>query len=94
MRAAWAAAALVASNGTSGSPVSLPVVSSDSEPTVRISVWPGLTARLPASITNSGLNGDRPWGHVTLVRLPDLGHVPFEEDPDRSLGPVERFLAE
>jgi pimeloyl-ACP methyl ester carboxylesterase len=31
--------------------------------------------------------------HATLVRLPGLGHVPFEEDPDRSLGPVERFLA-
>jgi pimeloyl-ACP methyl ester carboxylesterase len=31
--------------------------------------------------------------HVTLVRLPNLGHVPFEEDPRDSLGPVERFLA-
>ena len=31
--------------------------------------------------------------HVTLVRLPALGHVPFEEDPGRSIGPVERFLA-
>jgi pimeloyl-ACP methyl ester carboxylesterase len=31
--------------------------------------------------------------HATLVRLPNLGHVPFEEDPAASLGPVERFLA-
>jgi pimeloyl-ACP methyl ester carboxylesterase len=31
--------------------------------------------------------------HATLVRLPNLGHVPFEEAPDQSLGPVERFLA-
>ncbi len=31
--------------------------------------------------------------HATLVRLPNLGHVPFEEDPARSLAPVERFLA-
>jgi pimeloyl-ACP methyl ester carboxylesterase len=31
--------------------------------------------------------------HATLVRLPGLGHVPFEEDPDASVGPVERFLA-
>jgi pimeloyl-ACP methyl ester carboxylesterase len=31
--------------------------------------------------------------HVTLVRLPDLGHVPFEEDPVTSLAPVELFLA-
>ncbi len=29
---------------------------------------------------------------ATLVRLPDLGHLPFEEDPARSLVPVERFL--
>jgi pimeloyl-ACP methyl ester carboxylesterase len=31
--------------------------------------------------------------HATLVRLPGLGHVPFEEDPATSLVPVERFLA-
>ncbi len=30
--------------------------------------------------------------HATLVRLPGLGHVPFEEAPDVSLAPVERFL--
>lgn len=29
-----------------------------------------------------------------LVRLSDLGHVPFEEDPARSLIPVESFLSE
>ncbi len=31
--------------------------------------------------------------HATLVRLPGLGHVPFEEDPGVSIIPVERFLA-
>jgi pimeloyl-ACP methyl ester carboxylesterase len=31
--------------------------------------------------------------HASLVRLPDLGHVPFEEDPARSLPPVEAFLS-
>ena len=31
--------------------------------------------------------------HATLVRLPGLGHVPFEEDPAASLAPVARFLA-
>jgi len=31
--------------------------------------------------------------HATLVRLPGLGHVPFEEAPARALVPVERFLA-
>ncbi|MFM9936521.1 MAG: alpha/beta fold hydrolase, partial [Novosphingobium sp.] len=31
--------------------------------------------------------------HAALVRLPGLGHVPFEEDPARSLVPVEKFLS-
>lgn len=30
---------------------------------------------------------------ATLVRLPNLGHVPFEEDPVASLAPLDRFLA-
>ena len=30
--------------------------------------------------------------NAKVVRLPDLGHVPFEEDPARSLPPVEQFL--
>lgn len=32
--------------------------------------------------------------NATLVRLPELGHLPFEEDPAGSLPPVARFLAE
>jgi len=35
----------------------------------------------------------RDMPHATLVRLPTLGHVPFEEDPVNSLAPVERFLS-
>nr|WP_224007610.1 alpha/beta hydrolase [Aureimonas sp. SA4125] len=31
--------------------------------------------------------------NATLVRLPDTGHLPFEEDPAGSLPPVERFLS-
>ena len=31
--------------------------------------------------------------HATLVRLPNLGHVPFEEDPVNSLAAVELFLS-
>ena len=31
--------------------------------------------------------------HATLVRLPNLGHVPFEEDPAASLRPLQRFLS-
>lgn len=30
---------------------------------------------------------------ATLVRLPNLGHLPFEEDPAGSLLPVDRFLS-
>lgn len=32
--------------------------------------------------------------HARLVRLPHLGHVPFEEAPDQALAPVLAFLAE
>ena len=31
--------------------------------------------------------------NATLVRLPGLGHLPFEEDPEGSLPPVESFLS-
>jgi pimeloyl-ACP methyl ester carboxylesterase len=31
--------------------------------------------------------------HATLVRLPKLGHVPFEEAPEESLKPLLAFLA-
>lgn len=31
--------------------------------------------------------------NATLVRLPNTGHLPFEEDPTGSLPPVERFLS-
>ena len=30
--------------------------------------------------------------NATLVRLPNPGHVPFEEDPVKSLAPVAHFL--
>jgi pimeloyl-ACP methyl ester carboxylesterase len=31
--------------------------------------------------------------HARLLSLPNLGHVPFEEDPVKSLAPVELFLS-
>jgi pimeloyl-ACP methyl ester carboxylesterase len=31
--------------------------------------------------------------HARLVSLPNLGHVPFEEDPVNSIAPVEIFLS-
>jgi hypothetical protein len=49
--------------------MSLPVESNESDPNVSTSVPAVFTARFPASITISGLNGVRPCGHVTLVRL-------------------------
>lgn len=35
----------------------------------------------------------RDMPNARLVALPGLGHVPFEEDPAGSIGPVEAFLA-
>ncbi len=35
----------------------------------------------------------RDMPHATLVRLPALGHVPFEENPADSLAPVALFLS-
>ncbi len=32
--------------------------------------------------------------HASVVALPGLGHVPFEEAPDASLAPVQAFLAQ
>jgi pimeloyl-ACP methyl ester carboxylesterase len=31
--------------------------------------------------------------NATLVRLPNLGHLPFEENPTASLAPLQRFLS-
>ena len=31
--------------------------------------------------------------NARLVRLPGMGHVPFEESPEAALPPLERFLA-
>jgi hypothetical protein len=62
-------------------------ISNDNEPIVRTSVSPGLTARLPASITSSGLNGVTPCGHVTLVRLWGL-NSPASASGDQSVYPL------
>ena len=53
-------------------------------------LWGEQDAMIPISNAADYL---RDLPHATLVRLPDLGHVPFEEDPARSLPPVEQFLA-
>jgi pimeloyl-ACP methyl ester carboxylesterase len=55
-------------------------------------LWGEKDAMIPISNSADYLR-DLPPG-AKLVRLPDLGHVPFEEDPARSLPPVESFLTE
>lgn len=53
-------------------------------------LWGEKDAMIP--ITNAA-DYVRTMPHATLVSLPGLGHVPFEEAPDVSLEPVRTFLA-
>jgi pimeloyl-ACP methyl ester carboxylesterase len=53
-------------------------------------LWGEKDAMIPIGNAEDYLH-DMP--NATLVRLPNLGHVPFEEDPAGSLVPLERFLA-
>ncbi len=53
-------------------------------------LWGERDAMIPISNSADYL---RLMPHATLVRLPGLGHVPFEEAPARALPPLERFLA-
>ena len=53
-------------------------------------LWGENDAMIPISNASDYL---RNMPHAMLIRLPNLGHVPFEEDPENSLGPVARFLA-
>ena len=54
-------------------------------------VWGEKDALIPFSNARDYLEA---IPHVRLVSFADLGHVPQEEDPARSLPPVEAFLAE
>ncbi|WP_298290828.1 alpha/beta fold hydrolase [Novosphingobium sp.] len=54
-------------------------------------LWGEKDAMIPVS---NAADYQRLMPNAALVRLPGLGHVPFEEDPARALPPVERFLAE
>lgn len=53
-------------------------------------LWGEKDAMIPISNAADYLR-DMPT--AKLVRLPNLGHLPFEEDPDRALAPVEQFLS-
>jgi pimeloyl-ACP methyl ester carboxylesterase len=65
-----------------------PVLARIQAPTLLL--WGEKDSMIP--IANAG-DYLRDLPHATLVRLPGLGHVPFEEDPATSLAPVARFLA-
>jgi pimeloyl-ACP methyl ester carboxylesterase len=66
----------------------VPVLARIETPTLLL--WGEEDGMIPISNADDYL---RDMPNATLVRLPDLGHLPFEEDPSRSLPPVERFLA-
>ena len=53
-------------------------------------LWGEKDAMIPA--TNAA-DYKRELPNSTLVTLPNLGHLPFEEAPARSLEPVRAFLA-
>ena len=53
-------------------------------------LWGEEDGMIPISNADAYLRDMR---QATLVRLPNLGHVPFEEDPVASLGPLRRFLS-
>lgn len=53
-------------------------------------LWGEMDGMIP--ITNAA-DYTRLMPNATLVRLPNSGHLPFEEDPVGSLPPVERFLS-
>jgi pimeloyl-ACP methyl ester carboxylesterase len=53
-------------------------------------LWGEMDGMIP--ITNAA-DYLRLMPNATLVRLPNAGHLPFEEDPVGSLPPIERFLS-
>ena len=66
----------------------VPILSRIQAPTLIL--WGEKDGLIPISNAADYLRG---LPHATFVRLPDLGHVPFEEDPAGSLPPVEAFLS-
>jgi pimeloyl-ACP methyl ester carboxylesterase len=65
-----------------------PVLSNIRTPTLLL--WGEMDGMIPISNAADYL---RLMPNAILVRLPDAGHLPFEEDPLGSLPPVERFLS-
>jgi pimeloyl-ACP methyl ester carboxylesterase len=65
-----------------------PILAKVSAPTLLL--WGAKDGMIPVSNAQDYL---RTMPSATLVEMPDLGHVPMEEDPARSLAPVVAFLA-
>jgi pimeloyl-ACP methyl ester carboxylesterase len=65
----------------------IPILQKIQIPTLLL--WGEQDAMIPFS---NAADYQRAMPHATLVRLPNLGHVPFEEAPDESLAPVLAFL--
>lgn len=53
-------------------------------------LWGEKDAMIPIS---NAADYQQALSNVSLARLPNLGHTPQEEDPDRSLAPVREFLS-
>jgi pimeloyl-ACP methyl ester carboxylesterase len=65
----------------------VPILQKIQTPTLLL--WGEQDAMIPFS---NAADYQRAMPHATLVRLPNLGHVPFEEAPGESLAPVLAFL--
>jgi len=66
----------------------VPMLARIKSPTLLL--WGEKDAMIPISNAADYL---RDLPHASLVRLPNLGHVPFEEDPAASFVPLQNFLA-
>jgi pimeloyl-ACP methyl ester carboxylesterase len=66
----------------------VPVLARIQAPTLLI--WGERDAMIPFGNANDYL---RAMPHATLAPLPGLGHIPFEEDPARSIVPLLTFLS-
>ncbi len=65
----------------------IPILQKIQTPTLLL--WGEQDAMIPFSNSADYM---RAMPHATLVRLPNLGHVPFEEAPDESFAPLLAFL--
>jgi len=80
--------AIVARMGQLSARDPAPILTRIKAPTLLL--WGDRDAVIPIGDADAYL---RDLPHATLVRLQNLGHVPFEEDPAASLAPLQKFLS-